>query len=103
MARKTIVQILDDFDGSEGASTVTFSLEGKAYEIDLSAENKAKLVDALAPFVKVARSASAGRASSKGSRKDLAAIREWANANGYEVSPKGRIPFDVVEAYDAAK
>lgn len=29
------------------------------------------------------------------------AIREWANANGYEVSDRGRIPAVVVEAFDA--
>lgn len=103
MARKVITQILDDFDGTENATTVQFALDGKKYEIDLSAANKAKLVEALAPFVKVARATASRGASAaaKGGRKDLAAIREWANANGFEVSAKGRIPTSVVEAYDA--
>lgn len=104
MARKTIIQILDDFDGTENASTVSFGFEGKNYEIDLSDANKAKLAEALEPFIKVARTAGGRSASAaaKGGRKDLAAIREWANANGHAVSPKGRIPAAIVEAYDAA-
>lgn len=31
-----------------------------------------------------------------------ATIREWANANGYQVSPKGRIPNQVMEAFTTA-
>nr|WP_287016677.1 histone-like nucleoid-structuring protein Lsr2 [Gordonia sp. (in: high G+C Gram-positive bacteria)] len=31
-----------------------------------------------------------------------AQIREWAVANGFEVSPRGRIARDAVEAYEAA-
>jgi hypothetical protein len=29
-------------------------------------------------------------------------IREWANANGYTIGPKGRIPATIQQAYDAA-
>jgi len=30
-------------------------------------------------------------------------VRAWAEANGYEISPRGRIRNDVVEAYLAAQ
>ena len=33
---------------------------------------------------------------------DTQKVREWARANGYEVSDRGRIPASVREAYDAA-
>lgn len=33
---------------------------------------------------------------------DNRAIREWAEANGYEVSPRGKLPAEVVEAYRLA-
>ena len=33
---------------------------------------------------------------------DLKAIRDWANANGYTVSTRGRIPAEVQNAYSAA-
>lgn len=29
-------------------------------------------------------------------------IREWAKANGYNVSPRGRVAASVIDAYDAA-
>lgn len=34
--------------------------------------------------------------------KRAQAIREWAAANGHTVSPRGRIPAAIAEAYDAA-
>ncbi|WP_439111984.1 Lsr2 family DNA-binding protein [Gordonia alkanivorans] len=33
---------------------------------------------------------------------DTKAIREWARENGYDVSDRGRIPADVMDAYAAA-
>ncbi|MGW5521728.1 Lsr2 family DNA-binding protein [Gordonia sp. NPDC003950] len=33
---------------------------------------------------------------------DPAQVREWATANGYSVSARGRLPRNVVDAYDAA-
>jgi hypothetical protein len=33
-------------------------------------------------------------------REDTAAIRQWANANGLEVSARGRISSAVLEAYE---
>ncbi len=55
MAQKVDVRFVDDLDGSEAAGTVTFALDGKAYEIDLSDENAARLRDSLATFVAAAR------------------------------------------------
>ncbi|MDR2321603.1 MAG: Lsr2 family protein, partial [Microbacterium sp.] len=55
MARKIVHQLVDDIDGSvlevgEG-ETVHFSLDGSAYEIDLTSAHAADLRAALAPFV----------------------------------------------------
>jgi hypothetical protein len=38
MAKKQITQLIDDLDGAviDGGTTIHFSLEGRAYEIDLS-------------------------------------------------------------------
>ncbi|WP_454149036.1 histone-like nucleoid-structuring protein Lsr2 [Microbacterium lacticum] len=108
MAKKLITRIIDDLDGTEledGGRTVSFSLEGRAYEIDLSDKNADKLRDALAPFIKVARSSSASgpraRRSARGS-SNLAAVRAWANDNGHTVSERGRVPATVLAAYEAA-
>ena len=55
MARIAHVTLVDDLDGTEASETVVFSLGGRHYEIDLSAENAAKLRDVIAPFVAAAR------------------------------------------------
>jgi hypothetical protein len=33
---------------------------------------------------------------------DTKAVRQWASENGYNVSSRGRIPAEVVQAYEAA-
>ena len=35
-------------------------------------------------------------------REQTAAIREWARANGYEVSERGRLSATVLSAFEAA-
>jgi nucleoid-associated protein Lsr2 len=114
VAQRIETRLVDDLDGSTAAETVRFAFEGRDYEIDLSEENAAKLRDALAEFVASARRAgsgaapggrragAAGRPARRGSydREHATAVREWARANGFEVSERGRIPSAVVEAYD---
>jgi len=112
MAKKHITQLIDDLDGSvlEGGATVHFSLEGRAYEIDLSDDNAKKLRDAFAPYISAGRSVGsvgaaprrAARGRSAGSSRDLADVRAWAEQNGFTVNSRGRIPANVLEAYDAA-
>ena len=60
MAQQVNVKFVDDLDGSDAAATVSFGLDGTAYEIDLSDDNAAKLRDSLAVFVGAARSKSGG-------------------------------------------
>ena len=109
MAQITEVRLLDDLDGGEAAESVSFSLDGKSYEIDLSERHAAALRDAFAPFVSSARRAggatpavSRPRMSTRAGRPraETAAIREWASANGMEVSARGRISSTVLEAYE---
>lgn len=102
-----LTQLIDDLDGSEitdAGKTIQFGLEGKIYEIDLSEANAAKLRSALAPFIKAGRPAAGSRArgTSRKPSDDLAAIRAWANANGYTVGDRGRIPADARAAYEQA-
>ena len=42
MAQQTTVRFIDDLDGSDAVGTVTFSLDNRSYEIDLSDENTDK-------------------------------------------------------------
>lgn len=103
------VTLVDDLDGVEADESIEFSVDGHAYEIDLSAANGAKLRDALEPYISAARrggsrrvpaaavTVGSGRASAD--REHNQAIREWATTAGLKISERGRIPSNVLEAY----
>ena len=99
MTTEIIRNVRDDIDGSTGAETIRFSIEGTSYEIDLTEGNRRKLHGALQPFIAKARV----RGGSNGNgESDSAKIRKWAADNRIQVNPKGRIPDDVMEKYRAA-
>jgi hypothetical protein len=104
---ETIVTLTDDLDGSKADRTVAFGYDGVSYEIDLSKKNATALEKALAPYIAAARKVPSrggrrNRGSASGRRPDLTAVREWARANGHEISHRGRVPAAILEAYDAA-
>ena len=101
MVTKTVVSVVDDIDGSPDAETVTFTYDGKSYEIDLARKNRDALASALSPFVKAARPTSRKSAQrpTSNSNEDAAAIRAWAAGKGIEVSDRGRVPRSVREQY----
>ena len=49
MAQKVQVILVDDIDGGAADETVSFSLDGVSYEIDLSTKNAASFRDAPGP------------------------------------------------------
>lgn len=122
MATMTTVTLVDDLDGTEAEESVSFALDGANYEIDLSEENATRLRDALAVFVANARRVDGGRRGSRSrsrgqaaaggkapkaprsapDREQTAAIREWARANGHEVSERGRLSAAVLQAFEEA-
>jgi Lsr2 len=55
MARRTVVRLIDDVDGTEATHTVVYGIDGRWWEIDLSDENAGELRDALAPYLSVSR------------------------------------------------
>ena len=61
MAQKVQVTLVDDLDGSEAEETVSFSLDGAAYEIDLSEQNASELRSAFDRYVEAARRAGGSR------------------------------------------
>jgi hypothetical protein len=106
VAKQTTVTLVDDLDGSQATEQVEFAVDGRSYEIDLSPANSAKLREALAPFISVARRAGTRRSASSpapsrpaADRVQNQAIREWAVAQGMKISERGRIPSGVLEAY----
>ncbi len=100
MAQKTIVTLTDDIDGGDANHTVTFSLDGASYEIDLSDANVENLTTALTPFINAARKVGRGRSHSGTSKSsDLAAVRSWARDQGMQVSARGRVSQEILTAY----
>jgi hypothetical protein len=96
-------------DGSEAAETIQFSYRGVSYELDVSEKNAAALDKALTKYIEAARRtggrcAAGGRGPTKrvAPGVDNAAVRAWAEANGYELSSRGRIKAEIIEAYRAA-
>jgi nucleoid-associated protein Lsr2 len=94
MAKTVIVKLTDDIDGGDADETVQFSLDGRSYEVDLSAVNATKLRDALKPYIEHGRGTSAGNRArparpsgqtaeetlySQLSGDEKASFRAWAN------------------------
>jgi hypothetical protein len=121
MAQKTVVFVVDDLSGKtlaeDAGQTVSFGLDGQAYEIDLSNETAAQLRQAVQRYIDAGRRVSrqsaprdsrrarstrgSGGGSGAGRAHDTASVREWARAHGHQVSDRGRIPAKVLEAYAA--
>ncbi|MFJ8011560.1 Lsr2 family protein [Streptomyces sp. NPDC096339] len=111
MAQKVQVLLVDDLDGGEADETVTFALDGKTYEIDLTTANAEKLRGLLDPYTKggrrtggraTAARGAKGRASATTGQPDTALIRAWAKENNYNVNDRGRVPAEIREAYEKA-
>lgn len=121
MAEKVDVRLVDDIDGSDAVETVKFEVDGKSYEIDLNAdhaqalrESQAEFRESMAEFVANARTVHnhgpkpKPKPKTTGARRTLAdreqnqAIREWARGRGMTIAARGRIPAEVVDAYNAA-
>jgi hypothetical protein len=108
MAKVVSTAYVDDLDGSEASGPVVFSIDGKAYEIDLSSANAERLRDALAPFISAARrgggtsqrSSSPARQASGRSREESQEIRTVLRELGYDVKDRGRLRADLLAAYE---
>ena len=99
MAQTIVIRLIDDIEGGEADETVSFALDGKSYEIELSKKNAAGLRKLLAPYIengRVAgralshsrgRSSGSGRSSSSGTKTLFSELsvaererfRVWAN------------------------
>ena len=104
MAQRVQIILEDDYDGGTADETVTFSLDGAEYEIDLSSKNADGLREALAPWVAHARKIGGRRkraAKATGS-SSTSEIRAWAQGQGLDVSSRGRVSAEVREAYEKA-
>jgi hypothetical protein len=116
MAKETRIEWIDDLDGKpvEAEDCHTVELEVKLpgrrttrYELDMRTANVARFEKDLSKYldkatpVRVGQSTGRATNGSAGTAERSRVIREWAIDNGYEVSARGRIPHDIIEAFDA--
>jgi len=107
MAKRTSTIVTDDLTGAElgdDAVTVTFALEGTAYEIDLAPDTAADLREALEPFIDAARKvgrSGRGTASSSAPTGEQSAACAWLIEQGVDVPSRGRLSAEHLERYRA--
>ena len=122
--KEVIVVTKDDIDNSIVADrTISFSWENVEFEIDLCAKHADEFADVMTPWVMAARKikrkqrrktngnnipsdsrpvVTSPKPAPENSAAQRKQIREWANANGHKVSPRGVIPAVVIDAFHAA-
>ncbi|MFJ5071686.1 histone-like nucleoid-structuring protein Lsr2 [Kitasatospora sp. NPDC088556] len=85
---------------------MTFGLGDTWYEVDLTPEEQKGLEEALASYLKVSRKAGKPapkkRVVPETTAKEREKIRKWAKQAGHEFAERGRIPTEVMRAYDEA-
>lgn len=103
-----------DVDGAPAGGTLTVRLDGIEYEIDLSVAELRRLRAELRPWIACARLVGAPAAvtaigerarrpaPTQVDRIQLDKMRQWARQNGHQISPRGRVPAAVQQAFHDA-
>mgnify|MGYP005795022511 CR=1 FL=1 len=114
MARKEVIQYIDDLDGTalqaEDVKVVRFGYQGRNYYLDLSSDNAEKFDELIRPYVDKAHtdeSAPATRtrrggnpnSTKQGERNRI--IRQWAKDRGMDVADRGALPKTIIDEYEA--
>lgn len=105
MAKRVVVELVDDITGDPGAVTTSFGIDGVDYEIDLTDDTELRdnFIKWIAKARRVNGSGSAARGNGYGQhRHEMHRIRQWARANGIKIPARGKIARDTIQAYDAA-
>ena len=111
MARKVVVELVDDIDGTEfGADgeSIGYTFDGVEYQIDLKDEHAKEFRETLEYYIAHStriggRKHRSDRAVNPGVAKrqpgEMKKIRAWAIEQGYELASRGRIPGEIVQAF----
>jgi hypothetical protein len=119
VATVTRFEFVDDIDGKpldvEDVNVVQWAWLGVEYEFETSTANLDRIENGRLPVStllaksrrtggrkKSPSQSSASKPATSAGGTDTKAIREWAQQNGYEVSDRGRIPANIVEAFTSA-
>ena len=107
MARKVVVELADDIDGTvfgDDGESISYAVDGVEYVIDLKDEHARELRETFEYYI--AHSTRVGgrkhRAdrpvhtpTGKPRRGEAKKIRDWAIEQGYEIASRGRIPTEI--------
>ena len=114
MARKVVVEMVDDIDGTaigDDGESIHYAVDGVEYVIDLKDEHAKELRETFEYYIahstrvggRKHRADRPGNATAgKRPRGETQKIRTWALEQGYELSTRGRIPTEVEQAFRAA-
>jgi hypothetical protein len=110
------MQGFDDFDGSPATQTIRYGFADDTYEIDLNDEHAQEFEGLVNRYIERSRKVAEvqpqpqprqrrGRrgGGERRSPEELGAVRQWARAQGFQVSDRGRITADILAKYDAAQ
>ncbi|MDR1394161.1 MAG: Lsr2 family protein [Bifidobacteriaceae bacterium] len=107
MAKRVVLELLDDLDQTPATQSVVFGLDGRLFTIDLNDQHAGELRAFLETYTAAGRKVT-GRRAGVGARRtetedvDLAAVRAWAASNGIPVPKRGRVSNDIIAKYKAA-
>jgi ribosomal protein L16/L10AE len=112
MAQRVQVLLEDDLSGGTADETVSYALDGQAYEIDLNSKNAEALRKALSRYLAASRKVKARPAVMRRTTvpqqtrthvgPDPKAVRAWAGSAGVTIPARGRIPAAVLAEFEAA-
>lgn len=98
-----VVEVLSDISGEKGASTVTYSVNGQSYSIDLTEPEAKEFHEMLSPYISVSSVGKRRGPRLRSTPEETARIREWAQRTGHQLTPAGRIPAETRIAYADAQ
>ena len=107
--RSVTVTLVDDLDAAKPADeTVSFGLDGREYEIDLSKAHAGELRKMASRYITAARRPKTAVRQrpvrrTQADRERAREIRAWAVEKGLMTTERGRIPEHVTREYEASK
>ncbi|MFE7423684.1 Lsr2 family protein [Rhodococcus sp. NPDC057529] len=111
MARKIVVELVDDIDGTvfgQDGESISYAVDGVEYVIDLKDEHATELRETFEYYIAHStqvggRKHRAGRSATPVAARrpsgETTKIRAWAREQGYELSSRGRIPAEIEQAF----
>lgn len=94
-----VVEVTSDVSGETGASTVTYSVNGQQYSIDLTEPEAKEFQEILAPYIAVSAVGKRRGPRLRSTPDETAAIVKWAKSTGHTLTPAGRVPAATRQAY----